>query len=291
MWFQLQIEQYPRDSVEQFSEMLQALGAVAISLTDAKDNPVLEPAPGTAPLWPEVSISALYQNEEMANATKELLAHQYPELPINLAVFADQDWLTISRANLEPQCFGNNLWVCPSWITPPQQHAVNVILDPGLAFGTGTHPTTSLCLSWLAQTDVTNKTLIDFGCGSGILSLAALKLGAKQVQAIDIDEQALQATLANARTNFINEQQLQAKLPQQVEGQVDFLLANILLTPLLELRSRFSELLKNNGKLVVSGILVDQVDELIGGYQKDFVHQSTDQLDNWSLLTFTKKRY
>ncbi len=289
MWFQLQIVQYPQDSVDQLSEMLQTLGAVAVSLTDAKDNPVLEPAPGTTPLWPEVTISALYQDEEMANVAKGLLVSQYPDLSINLEVFADQDWLHVSRANFEPLCFGNKLWICPSWITPPQEDAINVILDPGLAFGTGTHPTTSLCLAWLAQAEIVNKTLIDYGCGSGILSLAALKLGAAHVQAIDIDEQALQATLANANMNSITKTQLQIKLPQQIEGPTDLLLANILLTPLLELRSTFSELLKSTGKLVLSGLLTEQENELIDHYRSDFVHQGTEQLDNWSLLTFTKK--
>lgn len=288
MWYQLQIEQCHRDEVEQLTEALEDNGALSISLTDKHDDPVLEPAPGTTPLWPDVVITALYTEPADAETAMLLLKAQSPHLNLSIQELADQDWERVWMDDFQPLCFGERLWVCPSWMEPPAPDAVNLILDPGLAFGTGTHPTTSLCLSWLDKADLAGKQVIDYGCGSGILALASLKLGAAGVQAVDIDEQALQATRNNAETNQISQESLTIGLPQILKTPVDLLIANILLAPLMALKSQFKALLKEGGVLVVSGILEEQSASLIEHYQDDFSHQFSKHHEGWSLLTFTR---
>lgn len=289
MWYQLQIEQCHRDEVEQLSEALDESGALSLSLTDKNDDPVLEPELGTTPLWPDVVITALYTEPAEVEAAKQTLKAQYPHLNITIHELADQDWERAWMDDFKPLCFGERLWICPSWMEPPVPNAVNLILDPGLAFGTGTHPTTSLCLSWLDQADLAGKQVIDYGCGSGILALAALKLGAAQVQAVDIDEQALQATKNNADSNGISQENLVIGFPRILQTPVDLLIANILLAPLMTLKSQFNELLNEGGILVVSGILEEQAASLIKHYQNDFTHQFSKHHDGWSLLTFTRR--
>ncbi|MFW2571937.1 50S ribosomal protein L11 methyltransferase [Legionella sp. 29fVS95] len=289
MWYQLQIEQCHRNEVELLSEALEETGALSITLTDKNDDPVLEPEPGTTPLWPDVVINALYSDEQDAEQAKQLLAPQHTHLHFSIQHLADQDWERAWMDDFKPQRFGERLWICPSWLEPPEPQAVNLILDPGLAFGTGTHPTTSLCLTWLEQADLSNKKVIDYGCGSGILALAALKLGAANVQAVDIDEQALQATRNNALTNTIEPQQLQIGFPQSLKAPADLLIANILLAPLMSLGNTFKELLSPHGLLVVSGILEEQASSLIETYQADFTHLLTHNLDGWSLLAFARR--
>jgi ribosomal protein L11 methyltransferase len=287
VWYQLQIVECERDEVDRLSEALEETGALALTLTDKNDDAILEPEPGTTPLWPVVVIDALYAKQQDAQQAQELLAGQYKHLVFTINELAEQNWERAWMAESKPQCFGSRLWICPSWTKPPLVDAVNLILDPGLAFGSGSHPTTSLCLTWLEQSDLSNKTIIDYGCGSGILALAALKLGAKKAQAVDIDEQALQATQNNAMVNGIDSQQLSISLPQTLDEPADLLVANILLAPLIALRSKFRELLKDKGILLVSGILEDQASQLIEVYRANFIHQSTSNLAGWSLLAFT----
>lgn len=286
MWYQLQIEQCHRDDVDTLSNELEESGAVSITLTDKNDDPVLEPEPGTTPLWPDVIINALYSEEQTALDAQTLLANTWQGLTMEITFIADKDWERVWMDDFKPQQFGQRLWICPSWIEPPEPDAVNLILDPGLAFGTGTHPTTSLCLSWLDNADLNNKTVIDYGCGSGILALAALKLGASLVYAVDIDPQALQATENNANTNHISKQQLVIDYPPGLSTPVDLLIANILLGPLIALRDDFHSLLKENGILLLSGILSEQVPGLIEAYQHKFTHQQTRHSDGWSMLKF-----
>lgn len=286
MWFQLKIEHCPSEEIEQISEELEETGALSIMLTDKNDNPVLEPEPGTTPLWPEVIIHALYAQAEEAQFSKQQLSLARPELHYVLEVLEDQDWERAWMDDFKPQRFGTRLWICPTWHTPPEPDAVNLMLDPGLAFGTGTHPTTSLCLTWLEQADLLNKLVIDYGCGSGILSLAALKLGAHHVYSVDIDTQALQATQNNALTNHINEQQLSISQPENLQHPVDLIIANILLAPLTTLKERFHQLLNPDGYLVVSGLLSEQAPELIEAYNPLFKLITSEHLDGWSLLVF-----
>lgn len=171
----------------------------------------------------------------------------------------------------------------------PEPDAVNLMLDPGLAFGTGTHATTSLCLNWLEQADLKNKSVIDYGCGSGILSLAAIKLGAKHVYAVDIDNQALQATQNNAYVNHITESQLSISSPEALQNPVNLIIANILLAPLINLKERFHQLLPSGMHLVTSGLLEEQAPLLIEAYDSAFNHIATEYCEGWSLLVFTSK--
>lgn len=287
MWYQLKIEHSPLDAIDELSNQLEEQGALSIMLTDKADNPVFEPELGTTPLWPEVIIQALYADAVQAQEMRTQLEQTRPGLSISLDVLPDQDWERACMDDFKPQPFGQRLWVCPSWCTPPDPDAVNLILDPGLAFGTGTHPTTGLCLSWLEQAHLNNKTLIDYGCGSGILALAAIKLGAAHVFAADIDEQALQATHNNAMSNEINETQLAISLPDALTQPADILIANILLSPLMTLASRFQELLHPEGLLVVSGLLEDQQAQLIEAYSQHFSLAHQETRDGWALLVFT----
>jgi ribosomal protein L11 methyltransferase len=289
VWFQLKIEHCPSEDIEEISEQLEDWGALSIMLTDKNDNPVLEPEPGTTPLWPEVIIQTLYAQAEEAQFTKNQLALTHPKLHCNLEVLPEKDWERAWMDDFKPQQFGKRLWICPTWLTPPEPDAVNLMLDPGLAFGTGTHPTTSLCLTWLEQAQLENKSIVDYGCGSGILSLAALKLGAKQVHAVDIDNQALQATQNNGLTNNINDQQLLISLPEALQDPVDLIIANILLAPLINLKERFHQLLHPNGCLVVSGLLSEQAPVLTEAYESSFILVNTQHIDGWALLVFSRK--
>jgi ribosomal protein L11 methyltransferase len=288
VWYQLQIDHCRSEEIEKLSEMLEVTGALSITLTDQNDVPILEPEPGTTPLWPEVIINVLYEQKLIATQALSALSERFSNLHFSLHELADEDWERVWMKDFQPQRFGNNLWVCPSWTTPPEANAVNLILDPGLAFGTGTHPTTALCLTWLEQADLKNKIIIDYGCGSGILALAALKLGAAQAYAVDIDEQALQATQSNAAINHIPAAKLKIGVPDELSIQADLLIANILLEPLMNLNNRFKKLVKKEGTLIVSGILPEQAASLIKCYQNNYKLTDSKIMNDWSLLVFTR---
>lgn len=288
MWFQLKIERCPVEQLDELSDELEEFGALSIMLTDKNDNPVLEPEPGTTPLWPEVVLHALFPEAMQAQFTRDKLTETHPHLNLTLEILEDQDWERAWMADFKPQRFGKNLWICPTWSTPPDPDAVNLMLDPGLAFGTGTHPTTALCLTWLEQAKMQQKSVIDYGCGSGILSLAALKLGACHVSAVDIDHQALQATQNNAQTNHLDLKLLQVSLPEELETPANLLIANILLAPLISLKTRFHHLVHPKGMLVVSGLLTEQASLLIETYKPEFLLLGQENLLGWSLLIFSR---
>ena len=278
-----------REETELLSMQLEKVGSLSITLTDQFDDPILEPTRGSSPLWAHVVIHALFSEPDEAEFARVSLTALHPHLHISLQSLPEQDWERTCRDDFKPQQFGERLWICPSWLTPPDEQAVNIILDPGLAFGTGAHPTTSLCLTWLEQANLEKQSVIDYGCGSGILALAVLKLGAQTVHAIDIDEQALLATQNNAQTNHIPASQLSMGLPELPHPPVDLLIANILLTPLIALQLEFHTLLKHQGTLVVSGLLETQVATLIDAYLVHFVHHTTVIQGDWALLTFKPK--
>lgn len=287
--FELHIKPCSSDDVERISERLLEQGALSVTVVDQHDDPILEPGPGETPLWPTSVIQALFADPIEAQGAWENINADYPHLTHTLHNIPEQDWVRTCLDNVQPQSFGERLWVCPSWHTPPQPDAINLMLDPGLAFGTGTHPTTSLCLTWLARADLKAKTVIDYGCGSGILALAALKLGAHHVDAVDLDEQALIATQNNAEKNKILDEELSLTEPEKLTQPVDVLLANILLAPLLSLEPRFQTLLNRHGVLVLSGVLDTQVDQLVQHYTaSDWTHQDTHVQDGWALVIFNK---
>ena len=196
-WVQLRF-QINKNEAEQLEDALLAAGAVAVTFEDQKDEPLLEPGVGETPLWQHLTVAGLFEASLDTDAVIGILKGQWPnDTPpdYQLEIIEDKDWEREWMTHYEPMRFGKRLWVCPSWIEQPDPKATNLMLDPGLAFGTGTHPTTALCLEWLDGQDLQGKTVLDFGCGSGILGIAALLLGAKQVIAIDNDPQALDSTL------------------------------------------------------------------------------------------------
>jgi len=219
---------------------------------------------------------------EQAKVLGENFKHKLDQLE-------DKDWEREWMDNFKPMKFGNKLWICPSWCEVPDPDAINIMLDPGLAFGTGTHPTTSLCLQWLDGQDLQDKTVLDFGCGSGILGIAAIKMGAKRVIGVDIDRQALEATKENARRNNC-EDDFELYLPEdQPDEPVDLVLANILAGPLRELREHIASQCKPGASLVLSGILETQSKELNELYQQNFAMESPAYQDEWSRLAGIKR--
>lgn len=288
MWYQVEIEACPRDIVDALSETLDEYQALSVSLSDSFDDPILEPELDTTPLWPGVTIVALFDDAAVAKLALTDLQKAYPSLAMRIVELADENWLERCKAHCKPLSFGERLWVYPSWEDIPALNASKacVILDPGLAFGTGTHPTTELCLRWLDKTKLEHKTLIDYGAGSGILSLAAIKLHADRVYAVDIDPQALRAIQNNAENNQILPGQIIVDYPESLSEPVDIILANILLNPLLSLKNNFHKLLKEEGTLVLSGILNEQAKELIEAYQDLFQFQESYDKDGWSLIVF-----
>lgn len=286
---ELQIELCLQNEIDGVTATLEESGAISISIMDQEDAPILEPAPGETPLWERLVIHALYEDEQQAYAAQTELNKQHPHLKHTLSELPEQDWERVCLDRFTPQRFGQRLWICPSWHTPPEPDAVNLILDPGLAFGTGTHPTTSLCLTWLEQASLQHKKIIDYGCGSGILALAALKLGAQHAYAVDIDDQALLATEQNAAINHIDAHTLTVLHPKELITPVDLLIANILLSPLLSLQKTFYKLIEPQGQLIVSGLFASQAQSLIDAYQSQFTHQLTLQEEEWALVVFQKK--
>lgn len=287
--FELHVKPCHADHAEAIIEHLEANGALSVTLVDQADTPILEPGPGETPLWPSSIAEALYANAVEAESAWQALLIDYPNLSHSLKAIPNQDWVRTCLKDVKPLLFGKNLWVCPSSEAPPEPHATHIILDPGLAFGTGTHPTTSLCLTWLDSALLQDKVIIDYGCGSGILAVAALKLGARLAYAVDLDEQALTATQSNAEKNNIPNTKLSLSMPEALIEPVELVLANILLTPLLALKSRFEALLKPGGLLVLSGILETQVEQLTHTYNTpDWTHQDTQYEDEWAMLVFQK---
>ena len=264
-WIQLRLSA-DEETAEKYSDWLMACGAQAVTFVDAKDTPIYEPLPGDEVIyWSNTVVMGLYDASYDMDKAIAYLQSIHPDkkaMRYKLEQLEDKDWEREWMDNFHPMKFGQRLWICPSWRDVPEPDAINVMLDPGLAFGTGTHPTTALCLTWLDGLDLTDKTVVDFGCGSGILSLAALKLGAKKVIGIDIDPQALQASRENAKRNNV-EDRLELYLPEdQPTLKADVVVANILAGPLRELAPTIIEFVGDKGLLALSGVLEEQAQEL-----------------------------
>lgn len=286
-WLQLRIESN-RQQAESIEDALLAAGAVSVTLEDSADQPILEPALGETPLWNETRITGLFDAEidtaQAISIASSELGHELPQHRWEL--LEDKDWERAWMDNFKPIAFGQRLWICPSWKEPPQPDAANLMLDPGLAFGTGTHPTTALCLKWLDQKDLSDKIVVDYGCGSGILGIAALLLGAKEVIAVDNDPQALIATQDNAQRNNIHPDQIKTYLPQEAPKvlEADLVLANILAGPLAELEPVLAKLCRPQGDIILSGILSNQAKTLIDHYQQSFQMDETALDEDWVRL-------
>ena len=293
-----------------FEDALFEAGALSVTLEDAADNPVLEPAPGTTPLWPSVRIKALFDSATVPAALETTLRARLPEpVPaLNFSELADRVWEREWLKDFRPMRFGNRLWVCPDGQRPSSSdlelqasgqmpslltlsprrvipallplretgegesaEAVSeepcfIDLDPGLAFGSGTHPTTALCLAWLESANLHGKAIIDYGCGSGILAIAALKLGAASALAVDIDSQAITATLENATRNGVADRLTVATVAAMQARPAEILVANILAEPLITLAASLSALVRPSGHIVLSGVLSQQAPQVAMQY-------------------------
>jgi len=270
---------------EPYEDALFELGAVSVTLEDAADDPVLEPAPGATPLWPTVVVKAVFEAGSDADAIAAALAQALPDAPTpRVEVLPDKAWEREWLKDFRPMRFGRRLWVCPAGMPVDDPDAIRIELDPGLAFGTGTHPTTALCLTWLDGQELGGQQMVDYGCGSGILAIAAAKLGAVRVLAMDIDPQALIATRDNAARNDVGDRLTVTGDPALDERSADLLIANILVGPLVELAPRFARALRPGGRLALSGLLTDQADTVTAAYRPWFDIATTATRDGWALL-------
>ena len=286
-WLQLKIH-CQCSNAEQIEDSLLAAGAASVTMEDNADQPILEPGLGETPLWDDVKVTGLFAAEtDTTQATILATAALGETLPkYRWEILEDKDWERAWMDNYQPMQFGERLWICPSWLEPPEPNAVNLLLDPGLAFGTGTHPTTALCLQWLDQAGIKDKVILDCGCGSGILGIAALLLGAKQVIAVDIDPQALIATVDNAQNNSIKPKKISTYLPEDTPPiKADIVLANILAGPLTELAETLSQHCKPDADIVLSGLLDIQAENLSAHYQQWFDMQPAVNQDGWMRLS------
>ena len=292
MWQELKI-QVSSESALPLEEKLFAAGAVSVTYLDARNQPIFVEETNQTPLWKDVYLVSLFSHAIniaplISNLSQSPAVMNSSELEIKLV--ADQDWERKWMIDFEPMQFGKKLWICPSWLSPPHPDAVNIILDPGLAFGSGSHPTTSLCLNWLDTNFKPNMELIDFGCGSGVLAIATALLGASKVYAVDNDPQAITATVSNMLKNSISKEIIQTCMPESLPTiEADCLIANILAEPLIELSEKFSQLIKPRGQIALSGILKEQGNEIILNYKRWFEIEEPQEEDGWMLITGTRR--
>ena len=267
---------------------LEQLGALAITLEDDEDHPVLEPGPGATPLWPRVHLRGLFEEgtdrDRVLAALLNVSSIGRPE-QVCWREVGDQDWERAWMDRFVPMKFGKRFWIVPSGMQIPfDPQNIEIRLDPGLAFGTGTHPTTALCLEWLDGQDVDSATVVDYGCGSGILGIAAALKGARRVICVDNDPQALEATADNAERNAVSGI-IQCHTPQTYKRpQADLVMANILATPLIELAPVLLNSLRPGGSLALSGILQEQAGEVRSAYQAGLAGITLENRDDWVLL-------
>ncbi len=284
-WIQLTLRT-ESERAERIGNALQAAGALAVTFADAEDTPVLEPLPGETRIWPNTLVTALFaEGVNLAPLQHALSPHLTAEEldSWHVAELADQVWERTWLEHFKPTRFGQRLWVCPSGENSSQEDAIVVHLDPGLAFGTGTHPTTAMCLEWLDGAPLVGKQVIDYGCGSGILAVAAAKLGASAIRATDIDPQALTATRQNAANNAADH--IQVCVPEALDSTpADIVLANILAGPLVELAPRLIDLVKPGGSLVLSGLLEEQREEVKNAYLPAIEWRTARTVEEWACL-------
>lgn len=293
-WISLKIEAQD-DNAELLSDTLMELGALSASIEDANaetpdEQPIFgepgEPPPG---IWQQNVVSALLdENADLGSLLKELSAATgIADFRYSTETIAEQDWVRATQSQFEPIRIRDDLWIVPSWHDAPNPDGLNIVLDPGLAFGTGSHPTTHLCLSWLADTVTPQASVLDYGCGSGILAIAARKLGADNVVGVDIDTQAIQSSVYNAGQNQTDASfYLANDLPG---GQFDIVVANILSSALSVLAPALARAAKPGGKIALSGILREQAEQVSTIYQEWFDMDAPVFMDSWVLLTGSRR--
>ena len=289
-WMQIKLRTTNKLS-DTVSDLLEQLGALAVTFEDAEDSPILEPRPGERRLWPNTEVTGLFEKgTDPAPILSALRTVLGDHIPMAAAGLQDRNWIREWMSQFKPIKCGNRLWICPSWLHVEDPDAVTVMLDPGLAFGTGTHPTTWLCLNFLDSLDLKGKSVVDYGCGSGILGIAALKLGASVASGVDIDDQAILASDENSERNgvkgrftlYLNEAAADVK-------PADVTVANILAGPLAELEPEIARLTAKGGALALSGVLVEQAEAVKKAYEKDFIMGEVKSRGDWALLTGIRK--
>ncbi len=288
-WLQLSLETTAPAALE---EALWAAGALAVTLQDAADTPVLEPPPDQTPLWPGVKVTGLFESqrpvETILGQLRLALAAELP--PHQAELLEDRDWVREWLTHFQPLRCGRRLWICPTQYQVHEPDAVVIKLDPGLAFGTGMHPTTALCLDWLDSAELTGRRLLDYGCGSGILAVAAARLGALSVCAIDSDPQALQATRDNAARNGVQDRLTVTPPEAWLPGLYDVVVANILAGPLIELAPRLATRVAADGWLILSGLLQEQAAEVAAAYATWIDWQPPTMRQHWARLAGRRRR-
>lgn len=295
-WLQFHIT-VQQSQVEICESLLLSLGAVSVTLDDAEDQALLEPLPGETPLWDKVIVTGIFQQEDDqpldADALCQFIASQIEHTAIRSEVIEDQAWERAWMDYYEPIQVADNLWIVPEWLEAPNPEVTNIKLDPGLAFGTGNHASTFLCLQWLAGLDLKDKVVIDYGCGSGILGVAALLLGAKYVYATDIDPQAVLATKQNAELNGVADR-LWVGLPEEFEAhyqdKTEILVANILAKPLMMLVETFYNLTVPNAQIALAGLIEEQIEDVKAAYAPYFeITGQQMREENWCRLSGHRK--
>ncbi len=288
-WLELRVETTAQE-YQSIEDALFSVGALSVTTIDAKDSPIYEPDPDQPPIWPDPILVGLFDSDvDSAAIQKALLSFcNLSESNFRWEILEDRVWETEWMEHFQPMCFGDNFWVYAEKVTEPiaEPGATTLLLDPGLAFGTGTHPTTALCLEWVVENDCLNKNIIDYGCGTGVLGIAAFLRGASYGSFVDIDPQALTATKKNLERNQVNATQYHICLPASFEREpADILLTNILSGPLVELAESIAGLVKNGGHLCLSGILHSQKQEILGAYQPWFNNLAVKQSEDWLRIT------
>jgi ribosomal protein L11 methyltransferase len=292
-WQQIYFE-VQKSEVDLLSEVLMGIGSVSITFSDAQEDDIYEPPVGTTPLWEKVTVTALFSSE----VNKDSVAKTILDIcHINISdafSLKDRVWEDECQKDFPAMQFGEKLWVYPSWVINPKlsNKAVVIKMDPGLAFGTGTHQTTSLCLEYLDENPPKNLDVIDFGCGTGILAIAAAKLNANSVLAIDNDPQAVISSQGNVINNRCDEIiNIIHSTDQDNASRCDLLMANILANPIIELEPLFSEFLNSNGTILLSGIVKRQVEKVVQHYSKNFTDIKLANKDEWYRISATRKAY
>lgn len=308
-WQEVSLAATNAADIDKIEEALLSTGALSVTIKGSDDEIILiEPEPGQQVLWDEAVMTGLYANDADLSQVTAQLHFLLGDVELNTNKLENRVWELEWTKHFKPMCFGKRLWVCPSNQSIPESAQANgdavITLDPGLAFGTGTHPTTAMVLTYLAENSCQNtdegQFVIDYGSGSGILGIAALKMGAKHALLTDIDPMAITTSLDNANINQVVEN-ISACLPDAVDAelaklaainpskQADLLIANILLTPLLQLKNTFVELLKPNSPIILTGLLNEQVDEILATYQTDFTHFQVIHQDAWAMVLANKR--
>ncbi len=291
-WLRLRFECDPA-TADRLAEELSDCGALSVSLDDADDAPIHEPDPGATPLWSRTRVSGLFRSSEDLERLLADLAHRVApaDLPAHAVdVVEDCDWERAHRKAFAPTRFGDRLWVVPTWADLPavDGRAICLRLDPGLAFGTGAHPTTAMCLAWLAGENVNDMLVVDYGCGSGILAVAAAKLGAHRVWAVDHDPQALEATHSNAAANAVDTRVTVCAPPELPPLTADLLVSNILANTLSDMAERLSRLLAPGGRIALAGILSEQSARVVEAFSPWCALDTGARRDDWVLLVGTR---